>query len=160
MVVTAGAFTIAASLLITLGNILWSSTRGPLAGDDPWGADTLEWSTTSPPPDYNYAYIPTVHGRYALWSEPPEAPVVTGLRNDVREVMITTILDAQPSHRHVLDGPAISPFLTALGVGVTLIGGIFTPWMVLVGAALCLPPFIAWFWPRSGPARQHTPAPP
>ncbi|RYF14185.1 MAG: cytochrome o ubiquinol oxidase subunit I [Comamonadaceae bacterium] len=28
---------------------------------DPWGARTLEWSTASPPPDYNFAFTPVVH---------------------------------------------------------------------------------------------------
>lgn len=34
---------------------------------DPWDGRTLEWSTTSPPPHYNFAIIPTVHGRHAFW---------------------------------------------------------------------------------------------
>jgi cytochrome c oxidase subunit 1 len=33
------------------------------AGDDPWEADTLEWTTSSPPPEYNYAKDPVVHSR-------------------------------------------------------------------------------------------------
>ncbi|MBA5606203.1 cytochrome o ubiquinol oxidase subunit I [Duganella sp. FT3S] len=28
---------------------------------DPWGGRTLEWSTSSPPPDYNFAFTPMVH---------------------------------------------------------------------------------------------------
>ena len=36
------------------------------AGADPWDADTLEWATTSPPPEYNFAAIPVV-------DEPPSA---------------------------------------------------------------------------------------
>jgi cytochrome o ubiquinol oxidase subunit 1 len=28
---------------------------------DPWDARTLEWSTSSPPPDYNFAFTPVVH---------------------------------------------------------------------------------------------------
>ncbi|MCK9344873.1 MAG: cytochrome o ubiquinol oxidase subunit I [Candidatus Pacebacteria bacterium] len=35
---------------------------------DAWGEGrTLEWSTSSPPPFYNFATIPTVHGRHAFW---------------------------------------------------------------------------------------------
>src|SRR6185312_13841086 len=34
-------------------------------GGDPWDGRTLEWSTSSPPPDYNYAFIPVVHHRDA-----------------------------------------------------------------------------------------------
>ena len=38
------------------------------AGNDPWGGRTLEWSTSSPPPPYNFAFIPRVHERDA-WSD-------------------------------------------------------------------------------------------
>ena len=30
-------------------------------GNDPWDGRTLEWSTASPPPDYNFAFTPVVH---------------------------------------------------------------------------------------------------
>jgi cytochrome c oxidase subunit 1 len=47
---------------------LWRSrNRGEIAGADPWGAPTLEWSIPSPPPDYNFARVPTVTSRYPLW---------------------------------------------------------------------------------------------
>lgn len=36
-------------------------------GNDPWDARTLEWATTSPPPEYNFATIPTVKSRDAFW---------------------------------------------------------------------------------------------
>jgi cytochrome c oxidase subunit 1 len=55
---------------------LWRSGRhGEIAGDDPWGAPTLEWSVPSPPPDYNFERIPTVTSRYPLWEvkSPPLA---------------------------------------------------------------------------------------
>jgi cytochrome o ubiquinol oxidase subunit 1 len=34
---------------------------------DPWGGRTLEWSTSSPPPDYNFAFTPVVHQLDAWW---------------------------------------------------------------------------------------------
>jgi cytochrome o ubiquinol oxidase subunit 1 len=34
---------------------------------DPWNGRTLEWSTSSPPPEYNYAFTPIVHERDAFW---------------------------------------------------------------------------------------------
>jgi cytochrome o ubiquinol oxidase subunit I len=34
---------------------------------DPWDARTLEWSTSSPPPDYNFAFTPVVHDHDAWW---------------------------------------------------------------------------------------------
>jgi cytochrome o ubiquinol oxidase subunit 1 len=34
---------------------------------DIWNARTLEWSTSSPPPDYNFAFTPVVHDNDAWW---------------------------------------------------------------------------------------------
>ena len=34
---------------------------------DPWGGRTLEWATSSPPPDYNFAFTPVVHSGDAWW---------------------------------------------------------------------------------------------
>src|SRR5665647_2997045 len=36
---------------------------------DPWNGRTLEWSTSSPPPEYNFAIIPTVSGRDAFFDQ-------------------------------------------------------------------------------------------
>jgi cytochrome c oxidase subunit I len=48
-------------------NIILSLRRGRPAGDDPWDAWTLEWATTSPPPDYNFEQLPLTTSRRPLW---------------------------------------------------------------------------------------------
>ena len=56
---------------------LWRSRNGEKASANPWGAATLEWAIPSPPPDYNFATIPTVTSRYPLWDgglKPVEGP--------------------------------------------------------------------------------------
>ena len=75
LLVTIGVFFQAAGVLIFVANLLWSMFKGPAAGADPWDAWTLEWSTTSPPPDYNFAVIPAVESRRPLWDlKHPEDP--------------------------------------------------------------------------------------
>jgi cytochrome c oxidase subunit 1 len=64
---TVGALIQAPSYAILVVNLLWSLWFGKPAGDDPWDAWTLEWTTTSPPPSYNFETIPTVHSRRPLW---------------------------------------------------------------------------------------------
>ncbi len=64
---TLGALIQAPSYVILLANLLISLRWGKPAGDDPWNAWTLEWTTTSPPPSYNFETIPTVHSRRPLW---------------------------------------------------------------------------------------------
>jgi cytochrome c oxidase subunit 1 len=75
LIVTIGVVFQAAGVLVFVGNLLWSLFKGEPAGNDPWDAWTLEWSTTSPPPEYNFATIPVVHSRRPLWDlKHPEDP--------------------------------------------------------------------------------------
>jgi cytochrome c oxidase subunit I len=67
MIVSSGAFIQTIATLIFVYNLIWSYFRGPKAGPDPWDAWTLEWSTTSPPPSYNFAVLPSVKSRRPLW---------------------------------------------------------------------------------------------
>jgi cytochrome c oxidase subunit 1 len=56
-------------------NIIRSLRKGEKAGDDPWDAWTLEWSTTSPPPEYNFETLPVVRSARPLWDlKHPEDP--------------------------------------------------------------------------------------
>src|SRR6516164_3040977 len=64
---TLGAIIQVPSFAIFVYNIFASLRHGRPAGDDPWDAWTLEWSTTSPPPSYNFEVIPTVHSRRPVW---------------------------------------------------------------------------------------------
>ena len=72
---TLGALIQAVAILLFLYNVVRSLMKGEEAGDDPWDAWTLEWSTTSPPPDWNYTPLPEVASRRPLWDiKHPEDP--------------------------------------------------------------------------------------
>ncbi len=64
-----GAYVLAVGLVLIVVNLTVSLVRGAPAGNDPFGGDTLEWATTSPPPPYNYPVIPTVTSAYPMWDE-------------------------------------------------------------------------------------------
>ena len=65
----------AAGILVFAVNLVWSYLKGKSAGSDPWDAWTLEWSTPSPPPAYNFSRIPSVRSRRPLWDlKHPEDP--------------------------------------------------------------------------------------
>ncbi|HEY0884069.1 MAG TPA: cbb3-type cytochrome c oxidase subunit I, partial [Ramlibacter sp.] len=147
---TIGAVTLAAGIAVSLVNAVRSARRGELAGADPWGAGTLEWSTASPPPWSNFHAVPVVHGRDPLWQPAPAgAPThVSGLAADSREVLVTTVLDAEPDHRLLFPNPTPWPFLAAVATTILFVGSIFTPWAVVWGSIPIAVALIAWFWPR------------
>jgi cytochrome c oxidase subunit I+III len=156
---TLGALILALGFATVLWNAISSARSGAAAGDDPWGAASLEWSTGSPPPPYNFLLLPTVRDGYARWSSPPDQPVVSGVRSDEPEILLTHLLDAEPSHRHLSPKPTLWPFILGLGTAATFIIGIFTPWSALLGAAIGALSLIGWFWPKGKPHDLLEPAP-
>lgn len=60
MTATIGAFMFALGIGLMLFNFLWSWKRGARAGPDPWGADGLEWTISSPPPPENFTVPPVL----------------------------------------------------------------------------------------------------
>jgi cytochrome o ubiquinol oxidase subunit 1 len=65
-----GAFVIALGVVLMVWQLFYSirtrEQRRDLTGD-PWDGRTLEWLTLSPPPHYNFAVLPDVHGEEAYW---------------------------------------------------------------------------------------------
>ena len=64
---SAGVALQALAVLFFVWNVIRALRQGPPAGDDPWDAWTLEWTTTSPPPEYNFETLPEVQSRRPLW---------------------------------------------------------------------------------------------
>jgi cytochrome c oxidase subunit 1 len=96
-----GAYIQAVAVIVFIWNLWSSRKKGAIAGNDPWGAGTLEWSIPSPPPDYNFAVIPTVTSRYPMWeSNPPRSPA--GPMKSAKELGIP------------MPNPTIKPLFVAL----------------------------------------------
>jgi cytochrome c oxidase subunit 1/cytochrome c oxidase subunit I+III len=66
-IASGGAALMALGTLVLVWNIVASLRSGRTAGDNPWGGFTLEWGTTSPPPEENFETIPEVRSRRPVW---------------------------------------------------------------------------------------------
>src|SRR5699024_8580304 len=69
IIAAVGAFIIALGILAFVIQLYVSFKRREqyAVGNDPWDGRTLEWATASPPPAYNFAFIPRAHERDAWW---------------------------------------------------------------------------------------------
>src|SRR5205814_2059146 len=143
-----GALVIAVGGIVFIANVFSSLKKKPSADPDPWEAGTLEWAADSPPENYNFVHLPLVAARYPLWTPKTDQGRMTGLRNDRREVLVTSVMDAEPHHRYVLPGSSIWPFLTFLGVAIGLAGSVVAFSWYYVASVLGMAGLIGWFWPR------------
>jgi cytochrome c oxidase subunit 1 len=155
MIATAGAVLLIVGGVLLLVNAVRSLAVGPVASENPWGADTLEWSTSSPPPAYNFLELPVVEGRHALWDRSADAPIVVGVSSEEREVVVTDVMDAEPTHRTKMPEPSIWQFWTAVATSAMLVAIIFTPWGLVYGAPFVFITMTGWFWPKRQPREER-----
>ncbi len=149
LISTAGAMLLVAAGVVLLYNVVASALAGDVAPADPWGGETLEWTIPSPPPVYNFLYIPVVEGRSAAWDRSLDAPpVVVGIDSTSREVLITNLVAAEPHHKTHYPDPSIWPFLTAVVTSAFFVGSIFTPWALPVALLPLTIVLTGWFWPK------------
>jgi cytochrome c oxidase subunit 1 len=155
LISTGGAMLLAVGGLLLVLNVVRSLRAGKTAEANPWQADSLEWSLPSPPPVYNFVEIPVVEGRHPLWDRSAAAPVAIGLRTDIREVLVTDVMDAEPVHRMDIPDPSIWPFLAAVATAGMLLAITFNPWGLVYGSVPVAMTFIGWFWPKRKEREQH-----
>jgi cytochrome c oxidase subunit I+III len=151
MFVSLSAIILVAGFLVFFIDAIRSARKGAIAPDNPWDAPTLEWSTASPPPSFNFARMPVVSGPNPLWEQPEIMAVASGLRTDRRELVVTTLTKAIPQAREASPRNSIWPLWTAVATSVMLIWSIFTPWAVVWGSIPVAMALIGWFWPKGTP---------
>ncbi len=155
LVISIGAFVFAIGLLLFLINVFRSYHNGAPAGANPWGAASLEWSTSSPPPVYNFAVIPIVASRYPLWEDmmdegPERSSVGTGMLLDQgRETVGTTVLDAEPDVILRMPGDSYLPFLLSLSLTAVFVSCLLhSGWGLGVTALGTFVASVWWVWPQ------------
>ncbi len=165
---TIGAFVFATGILLTVVNFVRHLRRGPQAGNNPWEADSLEWSVTSPPPDAQFARLPVVRDRHPLWDEGwrqermrPEETAAgdEGAREDVaqmdhwptrwRGALVVSVNEGRPLAVVHMPRRSLAPFTMSVGL-VTLFAGLIVDYLpVIYGAAAVIAvALVMWFWPQ------------
>jgi cytochrome c oxidase subunit 1 len=137
LIETVGAFILMVAILIFLWNFLASLRHGEAAGGDPWDGQTLEWTTTSPPPSYNFAVIPTVHSRRPAWDQKR-----SGLSNG-KPALAGPGVEGVPAALELHEN-SFNPVIVGLGLLVVFFGLIYTVGLVAVGIAIMLAGIIRW----------------
>jgi len=142
---TIGAYIFAIGIVVTLWNVIQSRVSGAEAGDDPWRAGSLEWMTTSPPEDYNFARIPIVSGRDPLWTN----AVALGPAYDAgRLTPRTTALDGDLETAVELPEDNIWTIATSIALLLTFAGLLVRSyWLFGIALAATLLGSARWMWP-------------
>jgi cytochrome c oxidase subunit 1/cytochrome c oxidase subunit I+III len=124
LIETIGGYILAGGLLTIAANIGWSMRRGAPSGRDPFHGGTLEWATTSPPPHYNFAVIPTVRSPYPNWDEEDRENDLRRLEHGElvldrsHETPTTTVNDAALSY--IAEMPPESPWPILIALATSL----------------------------------------
>ena len=146
MVSTIGAFIIALSILVFMVNAALSRRRGREAGGDPWDGRTLEWSTPSPPPEYNFAEVPLVKHRDEFWHRKyvptpegePTRVFAGGADGDVETA------EHDEGHGIHMPSPSYFPVVAALGLPITGYGVMYSPALIVLGLLTTMLGLFGW----------------
>jgi cytochrome c oxidase subunit 1 len=144
-VATVGAFLIAASVLVFLANVVRTQSKPKgLANEDPWDARTLEWTTSCPPPHYNFEEIPTVHALDEFWHRKYVEDERSGRLLPAQAGAAGGDAHGEGGHSIHLPGPSFWPLVAASGLPIVAYGALYSWWLLAVGAVVTLTGFYGW----------------
>lgn len=149
-----GSFLLAIGTAAFFTDILLHFRYGRRAPPNPWQADSLEWAMPTPPPVYNFAAIPEVRSRNPLWDQPQLAEAIRQGRGYLahpratrREILGTSLVDAEPEQVIVVPGNSWLPLLYALVTAAVFVGLLAQRYWLSAAAAMgVLALGLHWAW--------------
>ena len=159
LIITIGAFLFATGTVLFLVDLVRSLRSGKPAGPNPWGAPTLEWSVSSPPPSYNFAVIPMIASRHPLWESDLDENAGRSilhrgfLLDQGKETLGVTPLDGEPDVILKMPSDSLLPIALA-GTLFVMFVALLTQatWLGTIAALAFFGVLCVWFWPH--PATQ------
>jgi cytochrome c oxidase subunit 1 len=158
LLATIGGFLIAFSVLLFIVNAIVSHRRGTVAGNDPWDGRTIEWETTSPPPEYNFAEIPQIEARDDYWHRKyveDDEGMLVALPSGGADTAATRAAAAAPKIH--MPSPSFYPLIAALGIvplGYAAVFHHFTYAFALLAAGALVLAFGAYAWAIEPPTAE------
>ncbi len=159
---TIGVFIIVPGIAVFIWNVVRTLRRGPPAGNNPWGGDTLEWAVSSPPAEHGWTVLPIVRSRHPMWDQDDLHKGDERLERFVRSLaewplrwraaVIVGTADARPQEIFRVAGPSIWPLVAACGlVGVFVAELIKWRWIIAAAALVLITGLVGWNWPEEPP---------
>jgi cytochrome c oxidase subunit 1 len=144
MVSSIGAFIIALAFVVFAVNILRSRRRRnlqPAPGPDPWDARSLEWMTSSPPPEHNFDEIPTITQLDEFWHRKYGKDESGRMVRIAASEDVAQKGDATGVH---MPSPSYWPLIVAIGLPLIAYGLIFNLAWAVPGVLLVLGGLYGW----------------
>ncbi|UTF60209.1 cytochrome c oxidase subunit I [Gilvimarinus sp. DA14] len=154
LISSVGSFIMAAGVATCLLDIVLHFRFGERAKRNPWGADTLEWTTSLPPSAYNFATLPECATRHPLWDNPDLQSTIEHGHHDLatidhgrRETWGSDPVTGKVREIIHLPGNSWLPFLAALATAALCISLLSKQYSVAIVAALISVAFLLrWSW--------------
>ena len=159
---TVGVLIIVPGIAVFIWNLIRSYRRGEPAGNNPWGADSLEWATPSPPAEHGWSVLPIVRSRHPLWDQDDLYSGTERLEGFVRGMaewplrwraaVIVGTASGRPQEVFRVSNPSIWPLIAAGGVWLIFVSELLKIRIGIgIGVAVIVAAVIAWNWPQEPP---------
>jgi cytochrome c oxidase subunit I+III len=166
LISTIGVLIVGPGILVFIWNVWRSYRHGEPAGPNPWGADTLEWATDSPPVEHGWSTMPVVRSRHPLWDQDDlyegggeDARLVRALAEwplKWRAAIVVGTADARPQEVFRVADPSLWPLVGGFGAVIVFAAEIVKlRWGAVLGMLVLVVAVIGWNWPREAPMSEE-----